>query len=476
MKKFFKALLCLSIITIFGIKGAEVVYADIGDHVTITKYEIENVWGYHYKNGEMWGYVNLPFRYADGKLVYCIEPDIKITTYDYITYDFNRSGYSEETRKQMELISYYGYKYDGHDSLKYYIATQDLLWRFFGYTDDIRWTTGGEYGEEIDISTEKNEILNLISKHNVLPTFNNSVNEVNVNESIELIDNNYMLSNYDIEYSSDIEVIKDNNKLIITPKKQGEYIINFIHKKNYDFNTYLYDNFNTSTQSLAIFGAPELINGSIKILSNKIEVDFNKKDEETKELITDLGNKIKIKNLDDNTYTDIFEFNDGKLSLSLKEGNYLIEEVSSSNSYSINEGLEFSISKDDTYKEIDFFNKKVKCEITVFSISGDIKLDSDFEVYDLEGNLIYKGRTTNGEERIELEYGNYIIKEISVPSGYKLDENEISLEVNDKSCTSRVTFNNDKVIMPVTSKESSLVYFIILFLDLIGYVFVKKNS
>jgi len=476
MKRFLRTLLCLGIITIFGIKGAEVVYADIGDHVNITKYEIENVWGYHYKNGEMWGYVNLPYRYADGKLVYCIEPDIRITTNDYITYDFKRSGYSEETRKQMELVSYYGYKYDGHDSLKYYIATQDLLWRFFGYTDDIRWTTGGEYGEEIDISVEKNEILNLINKHNVLPDFNNSINEVNVNESIELVDNNYVLNNYDLEYEGDIEVIKDDNRLIITPKKQGEYIINFIHKKNYDTNTYLYDNFNTSTQSLAIFGAPELINGSIKIISNKIEVDFSKRDEETKEIIMDLGNKIKIKNLDDNTYTDIYEFNDGKLSLSLREGNYLIEEVSSSYSYSINEGLEFTISKDDTYKEIDFFNKKVKCEITIFSISGDIKLDSDYEIYDLEGNLIHKGRTTNGEERIQLEYGSYIIKEISVPNGYKLNENEINLEVNDKSCASRVTFNNDKVIMPVTSKESSLVYFIIIILDIVGYAFVKKNS
>lgn len=477
MKNFFKILLCLGIVFIFGIKGAKVVYADVGDHVNITKYEIENVWGYHYKNGEMWGYVNLPFRYADGKLVYCIEPDIRITTSDYITYDFRRSGYSEDTRKQMELVSYYGYGYEGHDSLKYYIATQDLIWRFFGYTDDIRWTTGGEFDEEIDISNEKNEILNLISKHNVLPSFNDSINEVHVNETIELVDYNNVLDNYDIEYSSDLEVLKDNNKLIITPRRQGEYIINFNHKVNYDSNTYLYDNFNTSTQSLAIFGSPELINGMVKIDSSKIEVNILKKDEESKELITDLGNKIKIKNLDTSDYvTDTYEFNDGKLYLSLKEGNYLIEEISSSYSYSINEGLEFSITKDDVSKDIDFFNKKVKCEITVFTISGDIKLDSDFEVYDLEGNLVYKGRTKNGEERFELEYGNYIIKELSVPNGYILNENKISLEVNDKSCASRVTFNSDKVIMPITSKESDFSFLIIMFLDLIGYVFIKKNS
>ena len=54
----------------------------------------------------------------------------------------------------MELISYYGYRYDGHDDIKYYIATQDLIWRMYAGAE-IRWTKGGEYGEEIDISKEK---------------------------------------------------------------------------------------------------------------------------------------------------------------------------------------------------------------------------------------------------------------------------------------------------------------------------------
>ena len=477
MKKIFKVLLCICIISIFGIKGVNVVHADVGDHVNLTKYEIDNVWGYLYKNGDWWGYVNLPFRYANDKLVYCIQPDIKITTDDYITYDFNRSGYSEETRKEMELISYYGYRYEGHDDLKYYIATQDLIWRFHGYVDDIKWTTGGEFDEEIDVSKEKNEILNLISKHNVLPDFNNSINEVKVNETMEFIDNNDVLSNYDIEYPSHIEVIKEGNKLTITPRKMGEYTIKFIHKKNYNSETYLYDNFNTLTQSVAIFGAPSLIDGSMKIISDKVDVTINKKDEDTKELIKLDGIKIKIKNLDTDTYiNDTYEFNNGKISLSLEKGNYKLEEISSVKPYGINEGLEFSITNDDTYKEIDFFNKKVKCEISVFTISGDIKLDSDFEIYDLEGNLVYKGKTTNGEAKFELEYGNYIIKEISVPNGYKLNEEEIAIEVSDKICTSKITFNNDKIIMPVTSKAFDFSYIVLLFLDIIGYAFIKKNS
>ena len=566
MKKIFKILLCVCIISIFGIKGVK---ADVGDHVNLTKHEIDNVWAYLYKNGDWWGYVHLPFRYANDKMVYCIEPDIRITTSDYIIYDFSRSGYSEDTRKQMELISYYGYKYEGHEDLKYYIATQDLIWRFHGYVDDIKWTTGGEFDEEIDISKEKNEILNLISKHNVLPYFNDSVNEVKVNETKEFIDKNNVLSNYDIEYSSNIEVVKEGNKLNITPRKMGEYTIKFVHKKNYDSGTFLFDNFNTLTQSVAVFGAPTLIDGSMKIIANKVDVNIYKKDIDTKELIKSTGIKVKIKDLNTNTYIgDTYEFKDGKISLSLKEGKYKIEEIETVNPYLINDGLEFTITKDDTYRDIDFFNKKqegkiiinkvnednknlenvkfniydsnnnlveelitsdtstssknlplgkyyikeintnygyeldnktyivdlnydksintiskelnlvnkkIKCEIVVFTISGDIKLDSDFEVYDLKDNLIYKGTTKNGEARFELEYGNYKIKEISVPNGYKLNDSEIDLEVSDKICASRVTFNNDKIIMPVTSSENNIGFLIIFFLDVIGYVFIKKT-
>lgn len=460
----------MSIMLIFGIKGVK---ADIGDHVTLTKNELDGVWAYHYLNGDMWIYINLPLRYANDKLVYCIEPDVRITTSDYIIYDFNRSGYNEEGKRKMELISYYGYRYDNHNDLKYYIATQDLIWRMYAGAD-IKWTKGGEYGEEIDISKEKNEILDLISKHNVLPSFNDSINEIKVNETKEFIDVNRVLNNYDLEYSDNLEITKEDNKLIITPKKQGEYIINFIHKKNYESETLLYDNFSTLTQSVAAFGAPTLINGSMKI-NSKIDVNIYKKDKDTNELILDEGNKVKIKNLDTDTYIgDIYEFDNGKLTLTLKEGNYKIEEISSSYSYSINDGLSFSISKDDITKDIDFYNEKIKCEIVVFSTSGDIKLDSDFEVYDLNGNLVYKGRTTDGEAKFYLEYGNYIVKEITVPNGYILNETEISLEVNDITCSSRVTFNNDKVIMPITSKECNISYLILFFLNIIGYVFTKK--
>ena len=355
MKKYFKVILLIVIFT-FGIKGVK------ADTVTMSTSYIDNVWSFHYRNGSMWSYGQLPFRYVDGKLVYCLQPDVRISTSEYILYDFSRSGYSEEDRKNMELISYYGYRYDGHDSINYYIATQDLLWRF-SPDDDIKWTTtNNEYGEVIDVSNEKNEILSLVSKHNILPSFNDSNNDILVNGVLELNDDNDVLSNYDLEYDDSLIIEKDNNNIKITPTKEGEYKIKLKHKINYNSGTYIFDNFNTLTQMVGIFGAPTLIDGEFSINAKNSNINIYKKDKDSKELIYDKGITIKIKDIDNDIYVGEYEFIDGLINIKLPKGKYRIEELSTSDNYKLNDGLDFTVDEDN--EDIVFYNEKVIMPIT----------------------------------------------------------------------------------------------------------------
>ena len=358
MKKYFKLILLLNVILFIGIKGVK------ADTVTMSTSYIDNVWSFHYRNGDIWSYGQLPFRYAGDKLVYCLQPDVRISTSEYILYDFSRSGYSDDVRRQMELISYYGYRYPGHESINYYIATQDRLWRF-SPDDDIKWTTSNNlYGEEIDISNEKKEILSLVSKHNVLPTFNNSSNEVLVKGELELIDDNNVLDNYDLEYDDNLIINKSNNKLIITPTKEGEYKVKLKHKVNYDSGTFIYDNFNTLTQMVGIFGSPLLIDGEFTINAKNSNINIYKKDKETKELIYDKGIVVKIKDLENDIYLDgEYEFVDGVINISLPKGKYKIEEIKTSDRYKLNDGLEFEIIDQDSV-DLDFYNEKVIMPIT----------------------------------------------------------------------------------------------------------------
>ena len=82
--------MALSIMSIIGIKGVK------AEVVSISQNFIDGVWSYHYRNGDYWTFGNLPFNYANGKLVYCIQPDARINIDTYYTYsDFGLSGYSE---------------------------------------------------------------------------------------------------------------------------------------------------------------------------------------------------------------------------------------------------------------------------------------------------------------------------------------------------------------------------------------------
>ena len=109
-------------------------------------------------------------------------------------------------------------------------------------------------------------------------------------------------------------------------------------------------------------------------------------------------------------------------------------------------------------------------------MSGNEKIDATFNVYDKNYNLVYSGKTVNGIASIELTYGDYIIKEIEVPNGYILNDKEIKFSVNDNTCKSSMSVNNEKVTIPITSTENNIGYLFILLSNIVGYVLIKKNS
>ena len=86
----------------------------------------------------------------DGKVVYCIEPGIDITTTSYLGYDgLQASPYSAEISKKIELIGHYGYDYPGHQTLRYRMAAQALIWETTGGQIVEFWTQASGYGDYI---------------------------------------------------------------------------------------------------------------------------------------------------------------------------------------------------------------------------------------------------------------------------------------------------------------------------------------
>ena len=476
MKKIIKLVLILSTIFLVGIKGVK------AETVTVTQQFVDNVWSFHYRNGSVWTFGNLPYNYANGKLVYCIQPDARITTSNYNVYsDFTMSGYSDEVRKQMELISYYGYGYEGHNSLKYYMATQELLW-LLSPDESIKWTTGNTDDTPIiDVSAEKNEIQNLIRTHNDIPSFAYSSVTTEIGNEVQIVDTSKVLNKYNIEVPDGVTYELSNNMVVFKSDKAGIYNIKLIPKKNYNDKTYIYDDFSIRTQTLASFGKPNLTELDFKFkVKGKGIININKKDEEENNLE---GVEFEVYNEKNEVVDTLVTDKDGKAtSKELSLGKYYVLESKEL----------YGFEKDDTKHEInlvssdqnvsifkenlDLVNKKIKCEITYITTSGDEKIDAEFSIYDKNGTAIYTGKTIDGKASVELTYGDYVIKEISVPNGYKLNEKEISFSVNDKQCASTMTVNNEKVVMPITSTKKDFSYLLLLLFDLSGLIYVKKNN
>ena len=106
----------------------------------------------------------------NGNTTYCIEPGVYITEgANYV--EEGQSPLSQELTNKLSLIAYYGYDYPTHHTLNYRMATQLMIWEVIGGQQNEIWTEISGGGTYIPLTDERNEINNLISKHDIKPSF-----------------------------------------------------------------------------------------------------------------------------------------------------------------------------------------------------------------------------------------------------------------------------------------------------------------
>ena len=153
----------------------------------------------------------------DGRLAYCIEPGADINTRTYnANSNWNASNISPEKQIYLEKLGHFGYEYSGHNTDKYYLATQELIWKAFDNVD-IYWTTGENgSGTTIDLSKEKNEILALIKKYDTMPSFANTTLKGEVGTNLSIKDENEVISDFTISEGTKHKVLIEENSLSIS--------------------------------------------------------------------------------------------------------------------------------------------------------------------------------------------------------------------------------------------------------------------
>jgi hypothetical protein len=160
---------------------------------------------------------NVTMFYLNERIAYCIEPGASINEHYYDKADWSSVNFSLEVKDYIEKVGYYGFEYPSHQTDRYYIAAQELIWNKTNPDIEVSWSTGKNMtGDIIDVSKEKNEILNLVNKHSLLPSFSTNLIKDKVAKTVVLEDTNDVLSDYDISDSKYHKIVKNGNKLEIT--------------------------------------------------------------------------------------------------------------------------------------------------------------------------------------------------------------------------------------------------------------------
>lgn len=430
----------VSLFIVLFLAGITFVYAGTNDS-TLVKHNYDNIYAVY--DGTDRIHLFYAQRYTlNGLTSYCIEPAVAIDTNIYSsTTDWSITGLNEDVREYVKLVAYYGYDYAGHNNMKYYLASQELIWEKITGRETY-WVSGASADSpRVDVSNEKNIIQNLISKHSVLPSFNNKTIEVNIGETININDNNNVLSNYQINNSNSSNVKIENNSLKITASNSIEEKEVQLVKKNYLSRvTLIYHN--GKNQKLVSAGTLEPIISKVKIKSVGGNIELSKKDSETGLKPQGDGNLTNAKYGIYNSKNELFDTiitGEKNKTKDIPYGKYIIKEIEASKGYELDTNTyEVIIDKNNQQIKLDVFENIIKRKVNFFKTYATDKTTTlvgepniQFDIYLKSTNELYESIITDkdGYAQVELVYGTYIIKQVTSTTNYeKIDDFEITID------------------------------------------------
>lgn len=406
--------------------------------------------------------------YVGDKTVFCIEPMQLFTEgLDYHQDTAKWDELSEQTRQNIWEINYYGYSYSGHQTEKYYVATQVMIWQAVTGTWYQPYYTDGT--TVYDISNEVAVINNLRAQPQGRPSFNNQTIKMGLNTPVTLTDTKGTLSNYSITNSNGIRASVNGNNLTVA-----------ITSENYDKSITFSRNF-TARDVNVIYGSA----GYQRVIylasrrdpspNFKLNFDLMHADIEVEKQDSQTGTKTQgdatfngatfaIKDTSGNVLETITTNGSKAKSKKYPVGTTLnVCEVTSPEGYLTNSScntVELKYSGDNTPST---FSTTVKDQV----IKGRIEIAKtiDKEKYGLfqsnvqkpgEGfkfDIILKSTgkvvstlTTDEDGSVHLpsplKYGEYKLVEIKAPHGYVLKDTEIPINVDGSSTEIFMNFDN----------------------------------
>ncbi|MDO5568748.1 MAG: SpaA isopeptide-forming pilin-related protein [bacterium] len=370
----------------------------------------------------------------NGRVAYCIEPGVDIIYSNYNVHtDLNVSGLTQEQLNKAKLIAYYGFEFPGHQTTKFRVATQKMLWESVSDFHFEYYTERYGNGSYINLSPEINEISNLVANHYKRPSFNGTTVTTEVGKTTTITDTNGVLSNFEVYGENIANVTIEGNNLSFTPQTVGDIKLSFVKKQYQNRVSVVYTS--GASQKMLSSGTLDPVYTILNVNSLGGTVELNKKDSITK-TITPSGEASLNKAIygvydNNNVLIERITTNENGLAISSplpSTGTFYIQEISPSTGYQLDttkyyfESVIGELHPSITVYE-NVINRDVEITKVVASNETGImipEVGSKFEFYNNKGVLV-DTLTTNkdGKININLPYGTYNVKQITAPKGYE---------------------------------------------------------
>ena len=391
---------------------------------------------------------------SSGDTVYCLEPFVEFQNgSDYVKYEDgfeNHLNLTSEQVRRVKLLGYYGYGYGSRTESKWYVITQYLIWKVIDPAANIYFTDKLN-GKRIDkYTTEIAELQRDVEIAMTLPSFSNYY-EIPYKEGITITDNNNVLSNYSVK-SSDYDYALNGNSFEIKNVMIDGKVV-FKQNFNNRYNSpaiYLH----ASSQKLFKVGKPDELEKEINIksISGSILLDI-KDDDSVYTVESEFSNvcyTIYDKNdqeVDNVCTNQEMKYKTGSLEL----GEYYVKQISTGVGYRKDENIyKVVITKENLNQTVELKNVLIRNDIEIDKkyCKNDVcsvEPNAVFDVYDKNETRVKELVTdNNGEAKITLGYGGYMLRQTKGMEGYSFADDIHSRIVNETDKL-RYSINNNYI-------------------------------
>lgn len=381
-------------------------------------------------------------------IVYCLEPFAKFSNIaDYLENDKGLGDYdlTEEQKRKIELLMYYGYGYPGHEEPKWYSITQYLIWKTVEPKAQIYYTKTLNGNKVTKYSAEIQELENDIANHQEALDVELPINvSYGADTSISFDNNKFEIVSSDFDYE-----VQDGTLKV---KKVVDDGFILYRRKNNRFDKVVQVYTNKDSQDLMIAGNPDerIFKLYLIALKGNITLNIKKDDDSVYTSESDFTN----------TCYGVYDINDTLLdkvctneemvykTKDMPFGKYYVKQLSHGLGYKEDpKKYDIEITNYVPEPSITLNNLLIKNKIEIVKYAcknGGCSLEdgASFTIKDKLGKEVRKIKTDNkGEAFVTLGYGTYTITQVRGLEGYSLVDSYTEKIVDEENLHQKNLYN-----------------------------------